>query len=505
MADAPLSQKLAEYLLENYSISKSKRDKIKLNDFTLGGNGLSTRFFNTIVKDNRAMLKDIDEEWLLMDDDSLKKAFTNILPSAIDYLDVHLTEIEIAKAGEEIDLPNSRGAYLSYIPVIDISNARGGAKMLNKINSRIDPTIEEKAWERVVGPKHVKLMWELAFVGHFEYNPRSLEPYVSEKFGSETKTIYNTYYPPGHRIERNKEAKLDQRFIDFLEGFFLDSCRDYAYNWLYHSTFRKMETYLVMVGAGGIGKNLLAEALKYVHGVSNFTKAPPSALDSKFNGHLVDSTMVYYDECRFSSDQFGNSTKKNRLKEWSNDYVPVEIKGVDAKNMDIYCSAIIATNNDSDVHLEQLDRKFSVMELTEERLEKRLGVETAQFLWRYIRDEDFPDAWLNFLEERVSEDFNIYQEYKGEKFDQLVLSSLLTWQNELLFSFILSGGSDKYSFKELKETIPYFPNSSAKVNDFLINFTWEGEALGKVIKENGINLVLVNDKFKPIIEKPEEL
>ena len=94
---------------------------------------------------------------------------------------------------------------------------------------------------------------------------------------------------------------------------------------------------------------------------------------------------------------------------------------------------------------------------------------------------------------------------KEVEMNKVVIRSLLTWQNEILYSYILSGVSDRYSFKELRENIPYFPKSSSKVNDFLINFIWEGDSLGKVVKENGINVVLVNDKFKPIVNKSEEL
>ena len=505
MGEISSSLKLANYLQENFEITKSQRGKIKVEDFSFSGNGVATRFFNTYIKNDKKILKAVNENWLMISEDAAKKELSNIFPSTIEILEARLNDLEIAQASKDLDIPNYKQTLLSYIPVVDVADARGSAKMFNKLSKRIDIEIKERAWERIVGPKHAKLMWELGYSGLFEYNPRTLESFHVQRYNGEDITTYNTYLPPGHRLERDKTASLDERFIKFLETFFLDSCRGYAYNWLYHSTFKKMETYLVLVGAGGIGKNLLAEALKYVHGVTNFTKAPPSALDSKFNGHLRDATMVYYDECRFSSDQYGNTIKKNRLKEWANDFVPVEIKGVDAKNMNIFCSAIIATNNDSDVHLEQLDRKFSVMELTEERVEKRLGIDDTQFLWDYIKSEEFPDAFLNYLENYLREDFNIYQEYKGDKFEQLVISSLLTWQNELLFSYILSGQSDKYSFKDLKENIPYFPNSSSKVNDFLINFIWEGESLGKVIKGNGINTILVNEKFKPLIEKSEEL
>lgn len=502
MGEISVSKKLAEYLLKNFDVTKSKRGKIKIDDFSLAGNGVGTKFYNIFFKGKRDRIKDLNPEWLVLESNELNLELSSVLPVAMEYLDEYLNRIDREKATKDIKLPSNKETYLNYVPIVDLENPRGACRMFDTMTGRLAPKIEEKAWERIVGPKHAKLMWEVAYSGFFTYNPHDLEPY---QINQRDETTYNLYNPPGHRLERDVDAKLDPRFLDFLEGFFLPSCIDYAYNWIYHSTFKKMETYLVLVGAGGIGKNLLAEAIKYLHGVTNFTKAPPSALDSKFNGHLLNATMVYYDECRFSSDQQGNTTKKNRLKEWSNEYVPIEVKGVDAINSDIYCSAIIATNNNSDVHLEQLDRKFSVLELSEERLITRMGVETTNFLWSYIKEDDFPDALLNYLESKIDKDFNVYTEYRGPKFNELVLSSLLLWQHDLLFNYILSSRSEKYSFKELKESIPYFPNSSSKVNDFLINFTWEGETLGKVVKDEGSYSVLVGEKFKPQTLKTEDL
>lgn len=498
-----MSKKLVEYLRENYEIKLNNRGNVCLNDFTLAGNGLATRFYKSIIAPNKRNLKDILGEWIFLEDNELRGEITNILPTVKEEIEGMLRKKNLDEANEGVETPMSVQEYFEFIPAIDIESAKGDAVMINKKTSRADKLVVEKAWERIVGPQHVKLVSERPVAGRFCYDPLDLSPY---KVDDETNMlIFNKYYPPEHRLERDREAVLDERFVAFLEGFFLGGSLDYAYNWLYHSTFKKMETYLVLVGAGGIGKNLLAEALKHVHGLRNFTKAPPSALNSKFNGHLRDCTLVYYDECKFSSDRNGDSVRKNRLKEWSNDYVPIEIKGVDAKTMDIFCSAIIATNNDSDVHLDQLDRKFSVMELTEERLEKRLGVEVADFLWQYIKRKDFPHAFLNYLEARINPDFNIYKEYRGPKFESLVLSSLLNWQNELLFNFVLSGDKEKYSFESIREEIPYFPNNVAKVNDFLVNFVYEGERLGKCVKVNGKNFVKVAEKFAPVDEEVNNL
>ena len=491
MESTSLSEKISTYILENYEISTNKANNIKIGSFTLAGNGLPKRFFNAFFKE-RSTVAEIDKELLILSDKELQNEINLIFPEVKERLVDHVSSIELREAAEESGLLLSKEAYFDAVPVVDMEDPKGFCYMVEKSNGRISP-LQEKSWEKVVGPKHVTKMRELAYCGRFEYNPRNTNAFhkITTNFGEEV--LYNTFRPPKYRFERNRKAVLDPRFANFLEGLFLPSCRSYAYNWLYYSSFRRIPVYLVLVGAGGIGKNLLAEALKNIHGESNFIKAPASALETKFNGHLVNCTMLYYDECKFSAGKEGVTTRKNRLKEWANDYVPIEINGVDSVNKDIYCSAVIATNNDSDVHLEQLDRKFSVLELSEERLEKRLGLKDTQFLWEYIRDPDFADAFLNWLEERIDPEFNHHVEYKGPKFDELVLSSLYSWQQELLFNYIKGAQTPHLSIKKLREEISLFPKHTSKIDDFLKNFTLDNEKLGKVVTIDGKPMIKIND------------
>jgi hypothetical protein len=494
MEELSLSQKLSHYILENYEVSFNRRGSLKVDDFSFSGHSLAKRFCNKFLADRREQKK-INEDWLLLSDKEVIEEVANILPTVVEHTTNYLNIKEIDDFRDSTGLASIKEAYLNVVPVIDMEDPKGKAYMVEKDSGRIS-LLEEKSWERVVGSKHVAKVMEAGYCGRFEFNPRVLEPFRKQITTLGEEMIYNKFLPPAYRFKRKSSAKLDQRFIDFLEGFFLDSCREYAYNWLYHSSFSRLPIYLVLVGAGGIGKNLLAEALKYIHGDTNFTKAPASALDTKFNGHLVDSTMIYYDECKFSAGKEGVTTRKNRLKEWANEYVPVELKGKDAQNKDIFCSAVIATNNDSDVHLERLDRKFSVMELSEERLEKRLGVDNTQFLWKYIQDPDFPHAFLNYLEDFIDPDFNVNVEYKGPKFDQLVLSSLYGWQQELL-DRIQNTTMPYLSVKALKEEIALFPRHNTKVDDFLKNFTIEGHRLGSIVIIDGKPKIKINEHFLP--------
>ena len=490
------SKALSQYLIDNFQVTIGKKGSVSVGEFSFTGQGQAGRFCTHFILKNKTVLKSVEESWLLLSDDQIKLEISNIFPTVKEYLESYVKSAERAELEEGVSLPTSREDYMALVPVVDMENVQGKAYIVDTRTHRIT-TIEEKAWEKIVGMKHVAQVRELAHCGRFEYNPRTIEAHWKAETAIGEETIYNKFIPPAHRMERDTSAVLSPDFIEFLEGLFLESCRSYAYNWIYHSTFKKLPVYLVLVGVGGIGKNLLAEALKQLHGRTNFTKAPASALESKFNGHLIDSTLVYYDECKFSSDKNGNNYRKNRLKEWANDYVPVEIKGVDAKDFDIYCSAIIATNHDSDVHLEQLDRKFSVLELSTERMEKRLGAEKTKNLWNYILEDSFPDAFLNWLEGRIDPDFNGNVEYRGPRFHELVLSSLSAWQQELLFNYILSGASATYSLKRLREEVSFFPTHYARVSDFLTNFQWEGETLGRIVIREGLRYVKVNDKFAP--------
>lgn len=495
MEETSLSKIITDYLLENYSIEINTRGNVKVEDFSFTGHGLPKRVFKKFLSD-RKDYESIHKPFLTMSDAEIIEELSSVIPTIKDNLLGHVDHLAAASFNEDTGVKTSTESYMSYLPIINVEDPKGSAIMVDKNTGRVS-TLEERSWERVVGSKHVALVKEVGHCGKFEYNPRSINAYIQRGTIYGDETIFNKFLPPSYRVERNLKPKLDPRFINFLEGLFLESCRSYAYNWLYYSSFKKIPTYLVLVGAGGIGKNLLAEALKRIHGDTNFTKAPSSALDTKFNGHLEDCTMLYYDECKFSAGREGANTRKNRLKEWANDYVPVEKKGIDSKNRDIFCSAIIATNNDSDVHLEQLDRKFSVMELSEERLEKRIGAEDTYFLWEYLDDPDMPDALLNYLQDKIDPDFNPHMEYKGPKFDKLVVSSLYGWQQDLLFNYVLNTQTPYISLKKCREDISLFPKHTTKIDDFLKNFRWKGEDLGKIVTLEGQQKIKVNEKFCP--------
>lgn len=495
---SPLSQRLSNYILENHEVITNSKGNIKIDDLSLSGNGKASRFAKTILIPSKKNLLEIAPELLVLSDSDLIKESASLLPSIEENISNHLRDSELSRIKDGTGLEVRKEDYINGVPVVDMEDPKGGKVMIDTTTGRPLP-MTYNSWAEVMGSQHVARVKEIGYCGRFIYNPYSLVSYKAENTVIGDEIIYNLYIPPTHKVER-KENTLDPRFIKFMNTLFNESCRDYALNWIYHTTYTRSPVYLVLVGSGGIGKNLLAEALRELHGRGNFKKAPVSSLDHKFNGHLTNCTMLYYDECKFSQGRGDSNARKNRLKEWANDYVPIELKGVDAKDKDIFCSAIIATNNDSDVHIDQLDRKFSVMELSTERLEKRLGVDDAQFVWDYIKTDEFPHAFLTWLETLIDKDFNLQKEYRGDKFQNLVISSLSSWKAGIRTK-IMERCYEYIQLSDLRDEEPMMPKSLAKINDFLLNFYEDGERLGSLVKYEGKNAIKVSDRYAPKTEQ----
>lgn len=494
MGSGSLSKDIAIYLVKNYDVQYSRRGHVRVGEFSLSGNGLAKKFYNFFVASDKEAFLAIDKDLVLKSESDAVRKLEPVMDSIRDYLMAHVKAVESKKFVEKSEIINSTDIFDNILPVVDIQSPIGSSVMVDKVSGHVVPFITERAWEKVVGKAAAIKMTELQYNGLFEYNPRSTKSSKPEATPVGEVIKYNKYVPPAWKVTQ-RDNELDTLFLEFFDTLFGTECRQYVIDWTWATVNTRVPVYLVMVGTGGIGKNLYAEALRQLHGQFNFKKAPATCLDTKFNGHLADCTILYYDECRFSSGE-GRNTRKNKLKEWANEFVPVEKKGVDAADQEIYCSAIIATNNDSDVDFEQADRKFSVVELSTIRLEKRMGVKRAHQLWDYVLSDEFGGAFANWLEENASPNFESHIEYKGPRFNELVITSLYGWKQELR-EMIMAKEAPEYSCEGLRDRITNFPRQTAKINDFIKNFLEDGAPLGKIEVKQGIKFIIPADKFIP--------
>jgi len=379
-------------------------------------------------------------------------------------------------------------SYENFIPFISIEDVN--KKMFfNKISGEIFD-LDYKTYELTVD-KDLRRVPIRAVIDFNPYRPEHI--YRAEsRYGQEC-THINTFKRPEWQlprelssVEREKFAKLPPIIDRFMSHLFPDSvCRDFVYDWLHHALTKRCETYLVLNGAKGIGKGLFTDYLcKVLIGKENHKQAPPSGLDSNFNAILENCRMIVFDEFRIDEDD-----KINKLKRYINKDQMIEHKGMDVgKTIQTYNSFVISSNSLSDIRIAWDDRRFSVVDITNTKLDEKWDKTAIKELISSIEEDDSDimrqfGYWL--LYRNPSE--NEFGCYKGSHFYKLCYSSLPEW-SKVIIDEVTTGVYDsidditiKMSFKD-RNPMGKFPQVS-RIEDFLKNYKHDGKNyLGEIIK-----------------------
>lgn len=297
----------------------------------------------------------------------------------------------------------------------------------------------------------------------------------------------NTYEPPKWRksfMSKEESQALPESVRTLLEHLFpVESSYKYVMKWLYRALVNRNETYLVLNGRKGCGKGVFSALLKALVGFEHYTEAPSSLLSSQFNSAIDEKRMIIFDEMRV------HKSEHTKLKRLINKYQAIEKKGIDAENSkEIYNSYAIMNNDVTDMYLETDDRRFSVMEITDRKLEESMNSEEITRLLEEFEDEDSElvrEMGFHIFHHWTNEEN--FEPYIGPKFWKLAFYSLAEWQ-KFLVERILSGADegDGYSVRMLRRefekdnTSHPFPRNAQKIEDFLKNYSHEGR--GQIAK-----------------------
>lgn len=347
--------------------------------------------------------------------------------------------------------------------------------------------------------------------GVVEFNPYRPEQIFNQETGyGQECTHINTYKKPEWQLSRELTAEEKEELCHLppiIDEFFKhlfpsDKCREFIFDWLHHALTLRCETYLVLNGAKGIGKNILSETIcKALLGKDNHKLAQPGALESNFNSILTASRMIVFDEFKIDDDD-----KINRLKRYINSEQMIERKGVDVgKTTTTYNSFIICSNSLHDIRIAWDDRRFSVADMTQIKLEEAWSKEKIRELVEIVSNPDSDiirqfGYWL--LYRPVSTDN--FAVYKGEHFYKLCYSSMPDWCKLIIDEVSskrheeLEEGQLKMMYKDRTGGLGRFPQLT-KVEDFLKNYKHEGTTyLGEIVRGEGKSYTLVvNPEFAP--------
>ena len=259
--------------------------------------------------------------------------------------------------------------------------------------------------------------------------------------GRETADAFNTYVRPAYfdYLENNKVPdKLPPLFKMLVNHIFLfEEEIEYFYAWLYTSLTSRCYVYLVLCGDKGIGKNRLNLVFKALHGMANSVDGKQSTLNDKFNSQLAESTLVWFDEIKYTQKSEG------MMKGLQNKYVSIEKKGVDAsRSTPIHCSMVISNNLPRENYISFDSRKFVPLQLTRKRLETTMTSEEIDELSRKVEDENSKDYDVAFVAQIAQwilkhgkSDKWPNLEYKGPMFYFLAHTSMNMWQRVAIAIF----------------------------------------------------------------------
>lgn len=254
-------------------------------------------------------------------------------------------------------------------------------------------------------------------IGRCIFNPmESRALYEEEGF-----TYLNKYTPPKWRYaERSSDEYAVNRFNDLLYHLFNndESQVTFIYDWIYRLLTSRNETALVLNGFKGVGKNVLYTVCKSLVGINYCAEATSKFGVKEFNDILRDNILILIDEHRIDKGKY------NFLKASFNEWQTIEAKGKAVKSTErIYTNYMIFHNSASDIYMENSERRFSVMDITEKKL---TDIWSYSEIEKFCKDIENPDSHSltqigqYILDVGASRKQNPFDLWQGEKYKEIL-------------------------------------------------------------------------------------
>lgn len=464
------------------------------------------------INDEKILIKDVSN-WMLSfcKSEDTKKFFPLLTecPSSNVFLDTLKVEIKRMQSAHRMSVYKGADevikgfSYDGLVPFISVENHNKiiffDKKSKQITNLSYDTYAQTVDKEYKIRPMPAKI----------EFNPyRPEQIYMGEYLGQEC-THINTYRKPEWQIAKKlstDEAKKISKLSPIIDSFFShlfpsENCKQFVYDWLHFALASRCETYLVMNGAKGVGKNVLSNIVcSSLVGKNNHKIAHKGALE-QFNVILSECRMIVFDEFKIVDDEAINA-----LKRYANADQMIERKGIDVGQTEkTYNSYIICNNAVTDMRIEWDDRRFSVVDITDKKLEDVWSKEKIDILFDIIQDPTCDEMrefgyWLLYREPKImTSPFSVY---KGDHFYKLCYTSFPEWAKMIIDEITskttknyYDEGELKMMFKDRTNGVHRFPHMT-KVEDFLKNYKHNGENyLGHIERDERTYYLQVNEVF----------
>lgn len=298
------------------------------------------------------------------------------------------------------------------------------------------------------------------------------------------------------RYKAGEHGKLDPAWLEFLEILVPKrECRDHLLRWVLRSLRMACPQFLCLIGAQGVGKNLLVDGLLLgLHGGENSDIGKDDTLSAKFNAVFDKKTLLFLDEIEVKG-----KNEHNTMKRLVNEYISIEVKGVDVEKVKRRVSMVVAANYTDSVYIDVVNsRKFTVLDLQTVKLDKLKPKEWIDDLVESFKHVDFQIGFYRWLEENYV-DADPYETYQGETFEKVIVDTCfgpIRYALEKVFS----KKEKEYHIPELRKEYKSETKSTRggyylgvnKIYEFFNAFRYNGKQVAVVDREREL-LIPVNE------------
>jgi hypothetical protein len=286
-----------------------------------------------------------------------------------------------------------------------------------------------------------------AIAAVFEYDPYDPAPLKEVVIDRAPASRFNLYKKPSW-MDLEYSGQLPELAKKFFSHMFPDpKCRSYIYTWMHRMLTTRSEIYLYLPAPKDTGKTTFAYLCGALVGHDNFELAKSDFAENHFNAFVANRRLILLDEYNCWSNN-----EKDTLKRIINDRIQIEAKGQDQKTVTNYSSFIICNNNNEGIFIEPDDRRFSIPEVTREKISDHFTAEELAELNAEIESEcsqfiaDIGHWILQNFEGKYSKRETPWHK---ERFEEIVFSSAREGMKYIIDQ-IVAKKAQKYTYAKLR-------------------------------------------------------
>jgi hypothetical protein len=372
----------------------------------------------------------------------------------------------------------------SLIPIVlPFEKSKNDMAFYSPISREVHTDVNSRVYAAMKGLKLTEL-YSLSTPARVEFNPFSLS---HSRVDSYNMLVLNTYNAPAWRLLEFKGIpSIPPFFTKLLDHLFpTEGHVEYVLAWICRAVLGRNNTILTLVGAKGIGKTLLANTIGALVGEKYYSVVGNSILTDKFNAPMKNNRLLFIDEVVAKTQE-----ELSKLKNYVNNVIPIEEKGVDVSTTRNHNSLILSCNVDDNIGLQADDRRYSVPDLTDINLLTLIDEEEINAFSVEIEnpESDTLVTLGNWILENAEEYMDKYPDHaplKGESFYHIVRSNMKMWE---IFTedYILTSPDRRIPKKEVakaysrhhregQESKVQYPKNSVNIENFLKSHSYLGK------------------------------